>query len=398
MRVAVFHNLPSGGAKRAMVEMVRQLRQAGDVVDVLAPSTADERVFPSRSVASSVRIWDASEASGSDGGGRLPIPALGGRLRAVASVQRAIASAIDTGDYDVAFVHHCRFTQSPFVLRYLETPAVYYCQEPYRLAYEARLQPAWKIRLRLWSPVIGIARMDRANIGAADRILANSFYSRESILRAYGLDSSVVYLGVDSELFHPGTAPQAREGYLISVGALAPFKGHRHVVRSLSRIAKKRRPSLVIVADRSAGGEEAWLTSLAANLGVELQVRIAVDDTELIRLYQGARLAVCASELEPFGLVALEAAACGTPVVAIREGGFRESVDHAVTGLLVDDRRPESLAAAIEELLEDEARLAHLGAAGVEAVRERWTWQRTGERLREHLAMVGSLRSDPSRP
>jgi glycosyltransferase involved in cell wall biosynthesis len=395
MRIAVFHNLPSGGAKRAMVEMIRQLRQAGDTVDVLAPSTADEQFFPSRSVATSVRIWETSEAPGS-GRGRIPIPALGRRLRVVAAVQREIAHAIDSGNYDVAFVHHCRFTQSPFVLRYLETPAVYYCQEPYRLAYEARLQPSLQVRLRLWSPVIGIARMDRANIGAADRILANSFYSRESILRAYGLDSSVVYLGVDTQTFRPASAAPGREAYVISVGALASFKGHRHVVRSLGLIPSQRRPSLIVVADRSAAGEEAALADLAASLDVEVQIKTGVNDAELVRLYQGARLAVCASELEPFGLVALEAAACGTPVVAIREGGFRETVDPGVTGLLVDDRRPESLAAAMEDLLNDETRRSRLGAAGVQAVRERWTWQHTGERLREHLQTVSSLRPAPS--
>lgn len=388
MRVAVFHNLPSGGAKRALVEMIRQLREAGDTVDVFAPATADEHFLPTSAVASAVRIWPADVGPRATPSSRLRLPGFGNRLRAIEAVQRQIADAIDAGRYDVAFVHHCRYTQSPFVLRHLRTPSAYYCQEPYRLAYESRLHPPAQVRLRLWSPLVGIARIDRRNAAAAHCILANSFYSRESILRAYGLDSSVVYLGVDTATFLPAADTTAEDNYVVSVGALAPFKGHRHVVRALSLIPSPRRPRLLVVADRQGAGEESELGSLAESLNVKLDIRIGVDEAQLVRFYQGARLAVCASELEPFGLVALEAAACGTPVVAIREGGFRETVAHDETGILVEDRRPATLAAAIDELLGAPGLRARLSRGGVQAVRERWTWRHTGERLREVLAAV----------
>ncbi len=390
MRVAVFHNLPSGGAKRAMVEMIRQLRLAGDTVDVMAPSTADEVVFPSSDVASSVRIWPAA-GSPLTLTRRPPlpvrIPELGRRLRRVEAVQRSISAAIDTSAYDAAFVHHCRFTQSPYVLRQLQTPTVYFCQEPYRIAYEAARMPKSAIvRLRLWAPGVGIARIDRANMAGARRVLANSFYSRESILRAYGRDSSVVYLGVNSELFRP--ASQAERRWVVSVGAIAPMKGHRLVIDALAAIPLARRPALRIIGDRHAAGEERLLHARAAAAGVVVSIETGLSDAALVAAYQGAIVAACASELEPFGLTALEAAACGTPVVAVREGGLREAVLESETGIFADDRNPTSIAAAINQLLTDPKHWNRLHRSGPDVVRERWTWERTGTALRAHLADV----------
>jgi glycosyltransferase involved in cell wall biosynthesis len=384
MRIAVFHNLPSGGAKRAMAEMIRQLTAAGDTIDVFAPSTADETFFPSSQVASSVTIVDAPTSTASNR--RLRLPRFGQGLRDAAAVQRSIADMIDAAGYDVAFVHHCRFVQSPWVLAYLQTPSVYFCQEPYRIVYEARLRPDSRVtRARLWMPSIGIARIDRANIARADRILANSDFSRESILRAYGIDSSAVPLGVDASVFSPGR-PDEKDGYVLAVGAISRFKGHRLVIEAVAKIPESRRPPILIIGDRTAGGEVELLRAMAARGGVAMEIRTLVSDDELVAAYRGASMVACAAELEPFGLTALEAAAAGVPVVAVREGGYRETVLDGVTGLLVPDRRPESMASAFEELAGDAGLRARLGAAAVERARGEWSWERTGAMARQHLA------------
>ena len=396
MRIAVFHNLPSGGAKRAMIEMLRQLRQAGHVVEVFIPSTADEHFLPSSAVANRVTVLPAKGWRGFGDGSRAQrlaaVPTYVAARRDAERVQLAAAQAIDHGDYDVAFVHHDRQTQSPSVLRYLDTPSVYFCQEPLRSVYEAELRPGGLLdRASLFSPLLGIARLDRQNARAAGQLLANSFYSRESILRAYGLDATVVYLGVDTEVFRPSREP--KEEYVLSVGTLHYPKGHRLAVEAIGRIPNARRPPLRIIGDKIVGREEALLRALAARHDVALQIQIGATQDELVRAYQRARLLVFAPHLEPFGLVAIEAAACATPVVGVREAGLRESIIEGATGILVDNRDAAVLADAIDELLGDSTRLAALAGSALETVRSQWTWSRTGAHLEAVLLEV----SGPSR-
>ena len=123
------------------------------------------------------------------------------------------------------------------------------------------------------------------------------------------------------------------------------------------------------------GGTEA-LERLAGARGVRLTIDVALSEAALIERYQMALATVCASRLEPFGLTAIESMACGTPVVAIREAGFRESVTDGVTGILVD---PEAaaLAAGIEGLVADSSAVSTMGKAGRDDVIARWTWDRT---------------------
>lgn len=383
MRVAVFHNLPSGGAKRALVEMLAQLRMAGDTVDVFVPSTADEAFLPSSDVASSITVVPGPTVQ------RGRLPRFGHALRAAEEVQRRIAATIDNGQYDVGFVHHCRYVQTPWLLRHLRTPNVYYCQEPLRIAYEARLQLAGLARMRLWEPGTGIARIDRTNVKSADVVATSSAYARESILRAYGVDASVVPLGVDGERFRaePG---MLRGRDVLSVGAISPFKGHRFTVESVGTIPTRRRPRLTLVGDRSAGGEADILHALAAKHNVELEIRTGLSEAEVVKAYQSAGAVVCAAELEPFGLTTLEAGATGAVVVAIREGGYRETVIDGVTGFLVSNRDPIAMGDQIDRVLSDHALRVSIGANAAAHARVHWTWERTAESLRRLFAAAAA--------
>ena len=96
--------------------------------------------------------------------------------------------------------------------------------------------------------------------------------------------------------------------------------------------------------------EKEYLTHLALKKGVDLEIKIFITDDELITLYNKAKVFVYASYLEPFGLGVLEAMACGTPVVAVKEGGVREIVIDGMTGILVD-RDEKLFADAVESLL-----------------------------------------------
>jgi glycosyltransferase involved in cell wall biosynthesis len=143
---------------------------------------------------------------------------------------------------------------------------------------------------------------------------------------------------------------------------------------------------------------DAPLLELAAHRGVQLQLRQAIPFAELVHCYAGAGVLAAGQLREPFGLVTLEAMAAGLPVVAVDEGGFRETVVDGRTGLLVA-REPAAVGAALIRVLDDAALQERLRAAALADVRERWTWERTAagyDALLEELA--GRRRLRPARP
>jgi len=144
---------------------------------------------------------------------------------------------------------------------------------------------------------------------------------------------------------------------------------------------------LVWVANRADAAYLAEARTLAEALGVVLDVRQKVSEEELVHLYQRATAFVYAPRLEPFGLAPLEASACGTPVIAVAEGGVRETIRHMESGLIVESE-PAHMAAAIDHLMGDQALARELGRTGARQVRETWTLHAATERLERHLVAV----------
>jgi glycosyltransferase involved in cell wall biosynthesis len=147
------------------------------------------------------------------------------------------------------------------------------------------------------------------------------------------------------------------------------------------------RPELVIVGNSS---DELWveyLKTLADEKKVELDILTMISDEELINLYNKAKLVVYAPYLEPFGYVPLEAMACGTPVVGVKEGGLRESILHNKTGLLTQ-RNEKDFANAIIKLLNDEELWNKLSQTGIKYIESARTIEKAGERLLEHMYRI----------
>ncbi len=386
MRIAVYHNLPSGGAKRALREQVAGLAARGHRVDAFVPATAEESVFPLVEVAAALRTFPHPAAPGRERvlAGRIS-PAEAVRwaafLRSMRRLERQIAAAIDAGGYDVALVHPSQFTQAPWTLTALRLPSVYYCHEPLRAAWEPGIASA-PVRLALRAT---LARADRRAVRAATTLATNSRFTAQAVARIYGREAAVVYPGVDVERFCPG--PAAAEEYVLSVGALHPLKGMDFLVRVLGRLPAAERPPLRIVSDRARAAERAQLQRLAAERGVVLQLAERVSERELLEAYRGARLVLCAAHREPFGLVALEAMACGRPVLAVREAGFAETVLEGETGFLAE-RDEASFAARVQSLLRDRAGAQAVGARAALAARARWSWQRSLDALERLLAQT----------
>lgn len=397
MRIAVFHNLPSGGAKRALYGLMKGLSTMGHQVDVFVPSTAEEQWLSLQDFAGRLTVEPVRKTA--QGLLRsaifyvLPVRAYAISLGDLETAHRKLAVAIGDKQYDVTLVEQDRYTFSPFILKYLTTPHVYYCQQPARVgeiilqAVECQLQSGIglrKVAKRVWQAYRSrkVSAIDRSNATRAKYIVTNSFFSRENILRTYGINSFVCYLGVDNQTFRPLMIE--KEDFVISVGQMVPSKGYDFVVRALAHIPTKVRPKLLIVTNGGSHTWKSYIQQIADRLGVELSVKTMISDNELVDLYNRARLFVYAPYLEPFGLAPLEAMACGTPVVAVKEGGVRESVVDGETGLLTE-RDEQTFAAAVMEVFPNIQRINRMGEACVDTVRSFWTLEHATRRLMTHL-------------
>jgi D-inositol-3-phosphate glycosyltransferase len=208
----------------------------------------------------------------------------------------------------------------------------------------------------------------------------------------------VVPPGVDGALFHPATPPApaapsapSGRGYAVVAGRLQPLKGLDLAIEAIAAVPDAVRPDLVVAGEASSdfGGYVDELRALAARLGIERRVRFVGPRTrvDLATLLRGARVVLVPSHSETYGLVALEGAASGVPVVAAASGGLREAVVDGETGMVLDSRDPSVWAEAITRILSDPGlarRLSH--AARTRA--EQFDWPRSADGL---LAVYRSL-------
>lgn len=240
-------------------------------------------------------------------------------------------------------------------------------------------------------------RMDAEAIVVAcsDVLVANADEERRQLIELYGAEPNrieIVAPGVDRAFFSPGPAQGARSaiGYeggplVLFVGRIQPLKGVDIAVQALAQLSS-RDATLMIVGGASGqegSAEVARVMSMIDGLGLTDRV-VFVDPQPhyaLSTYYRAADVLVMPSRSESFGLVALEAAACGVPVVAAAVGGLRTLVQDGVTGYLIDDRDATLYAEAIDRILRDPSHRAALGAAaGVTA--SRYPWSGLAGRLR----------------
>lgn len=387
LRIAVYHDLPSGGAKRTVYAQVAGLTERGHRVDCFVTSAAEETFLPLREAADQVTVVEVPEPPDREkmlAGRPSPLDLLRWtRLYlGVRRANRSVARVVDAGEYDVLLVHPSQFTQAPHILRWAATPTLYYCHEVLRAAYEPLISPP-AVRTVIRHT---LGRVDRKNARAADVIAVNSAYTAERVREVYGRSSTVVAPAVDSDLFRPTS--EDRGDYVLAVGALHPLKGMDLVVEAVGRLPSERRPRLVMVGDRSRDRERRRIEEQARTLNVVLELRERLSDSELAGLYARARAVLFAPHREPLGLVPLEAMASGTPVVAVAEGGIPETLIGGETGYLVP-RDTDQFAGRIQALLEDPRAAEAMGRRGREHVEAKWTWERSVDKLEELLMRTG---------
>lgn len=212
---------------------------------------------------------------------------------------------------------------------------------------------------------------------------------------------SVVPCGVDVERFHPhGPAFDRDPGVprLVSVGRLVRRKGVDEVVQALRRVP---RAELLVAGGPAAGlpadddPDVARLRAAARSAGVADRVRFlgAVPRAQVPDLIRSADAVVCVPWYEPFGMVPLEAMACGRAVVAASVGGLTDTVVNDVTGRLVPARRPDALAATLRGLLAQPAMLEAHGIAGRDRATACYRWSRVAAATAEVYERVVGVRS-----
>ncbi len=232
-------------------------------------------------------------------------------------------------------------------------------------------------------------------VAAADRLVANTADEARELVELYGADAARVVTvapGVDLEHFRPGEATAARTRLgvppdavlLLFVGRIQPLKGPDVLLRAAARMLE-RDPSLrerlvvAVVGGPSGTGlaEPHHLQDLAARLGLPVVFERPSGRDRLRDWYVAADVVAVPSHNESFGLVALEAQACGTPVVATDVGGLRTTVRDRVSGLLVPGHGADDWAAALERALADRSRLAQ----GAVAHAGDFSWAATADGL-----------------
>jgi len=249
-------------------------------------------------------------------------------------------------------------------------------------------------------------RAETEIIGCADAICVSCSEEERQFRRLYGDPPGrieIVAPGVEHALFAPGDRRGARRALglgehpvLLFVGRIQPLKGADVAVQALAALGRPDAVLLVVggASGNDGGSEVERVHRLIDELGVRSQVRFVPPQQHhiLSTYYRAADVVLVPSRSESFGLVALEAAACGTPVIASAVGGLLTLVDDGDTGFLVPGRDPDEFARLAARLLDDDVLARSMSCRAAERSR-RYTWSLAAARLRRVYAdlTVGAL-------
>ena len=366
MRIALYYNLKFGGAKRVAYEHVKGLVKLGHTVDVYTLDFENDIFDPGR-VATNVFRYNYHEFS-------RHFPVLSRLINdfkiflIYKIIHKKIAKDIDSNSYDLVLVHPDKFTQAPFVLRFLKSKTVYYCQEPLRVAYEYSMKLSKEIGIinRIYENFNRYVRkrIDLRNVKSAKFYVASCLHVRERMISAYNVFSDVVYPGVDDSIFNP--------------------------------LLKKKKNQILFVGDRTDLLDGFDLANSAVNFlpkNIKLNLKVIswnkdnsqrVSEKQLCEIYSESLMTLCTSRYETFGLVPLESMACGTSVIATNIGGHRETVINNLTGFLVEPSVKE-ISNKILNLLTNRKLLEKYSFNSRKHIKKNWSWDHCILDLEEYL-------------
>lgn len=402
MKIAVYHNVPAGGAKRAIFEMVKGLARRGHTLVELVPSTANtdwcdlmpyiaaRQVFPL-----DWPVW------------RTRVPLLTPYLHSLTFIRGGLryyalseemAQWLHAQSFDVLFANDCSIMLNPPIAGMAGIPTLLYIHHGSHLSCESVEQNrptfrsiAERAKTLYYRPAAIWANRFKYSREAwvarrATRLACNSSLAQRLIRRAYGTTSQVIHCGVDANVFKPPTGG-SRGNYVLSAGAITPHKSFGFLIESLATLPERIRPTLWIASAHAEEDELVRLKVLAQRCHVALEIVHPKSQQELVHLYQEARVFVFAAKDEAFGMVALEAMACGTPVVGVEDGGYADAIVTGITGV-VTPRSPNEFGAALLNLLENPSVCEQMGQSAREQVVSYWNWNCTATELENEIDMT----------
>ncbi|HEX7744510.1 MAG TPA: D-inositol-3-phosphate glycosyltransferase [Micromonosporaceae bacterium] len=403
----------AGGMNVYITEVARRLAEAGVAVEIFTRATASD-LPPVVEVAPGVHVRHIT-AGPYEGLGKEDLPA---QLCAFTNGVLRAEAARPPGFYDLIHSHYWLSGQVGWLAK--ERWGVPLVHTAHTLAKVKNAQLAAGDRPEPKARVIGEEQV----VAEADRLVANTHAEADDLISRYAADPrrvSVVEPGVDLDRFQPaltGREDAARRaarrrfglsarGHVVAfVGRIQPLKAPDVLLRAaatLSRLDPEvARDVMVVIAGGPSGSgldRPTALIELAASLGISGSVRFLPPQAgaDLPALYRAADLVAVPSYNESFGLVALEAQACGTPVVAAAVGGLPTAVRDGVSGTLVAGHDPADWARTLGRLLSAPALRAELARGAVEHARN-FSWTRTaagllavyGEAVTEHRTRVAA--------
>jgi glycosyltransferase involved in cell wall biosynthesis len=367
MRIALFHNLPPGGAKRAVYEEVKFLTNNHEI-DAYTYSCTDESFLNIENIVNEYIRFEYKPDSG-----------MPGFLNRLASDYNTLfklrhtaykqADMINKDNYDVCLVHPDKFTQAPFLLRYLKIPSLYFCEEYLRIVYEKQFEFE-KVNNPLKNYYEKYTReirksIDKNNAISASLVVANSRFTKNNIETAYGINAQFVHLGVDPDVFRHKNRNKDKEKYIIFVGDENDRLGYG-MVKDISDILKREYKINVKSLGFSKGSE------------------FIDNDEDMSRQYSNALATICTHKNEPFGIPPLESMACETPVLAVNEGGYRETVIDGVSGYLLP-RSVDKFVEKLEFLINNPKVVKKMGKQAREYVKSKFTWEMHSKSIEKYL-------------
>jgi len=363
MKIAVIHNLPPGGGLRMITEIIERYKDNNQVDVFVIGEDKPKEINGVKVRFLKVHPWK------------------GFLLRnmwiyfLLPKIHKDIARKINQ-KYDIFFITHDYFTKSPFILRYLKGNNIYLCQESQREFYEPSTIHAPLLKDKIANIYrTPIKYIDRMNVKYANILLCNSLYSKITIEKIYSKECEVIYPGVDDNFFTPNNIE--KDNLILCVGGINRIKDQKFIIQSLRPILTKYK--LVLVGSgRREDLEEIY--KISKNLKVEVKNNLT--DQELRNLYRRALVTCISAHNEPFGLSSIESQACGTPVVAVDEGGPRETIINARTGYLVRRNKSDFLGKVKLAIINSKK----MSFEARENATHRWSWRATLRPLDKYIS------------
>lgn len=315
------------------------------------------------------------------------------RLNLMLDHCRQCGNIINRCDFDVLLASSSSDFYMSHIGRFVTIPKAIYLGEPYRPLYEAYPEFPWKApekvvrrftslknfknEFRYWKKIYAMGILAREELTAArsfDAIFVNSLFSRESVMRAYHLESKVCYLGIDTEKFKAEKI--RKEKYVVGVGSFGHLKGIERAICSISKIPAEKRPKLIWVGNLPDPEYINYLKKTAENIDVIFTPKYNIKDQELILYLQKAAVMIYLPILEPFGLAPLEANACGTSAIGIAEGGLKETIKNGQSGYVVNDYNPREIGEKIQLFTDNLLFAEEMGKKARKYVEEEWNYEK----------------------